>query len=298
MSPLENRPMRHDHPPPPQQLSYGGAVRRHPWVVAGIAILAIAVGVAWLLVRSPAYEASAEVLVSPLAAEQPAFVGIDVIHESGDATRTVQTAVALLQSPAAAAAAATALGPQWSGREVAQKVRVEPEGESSLVTVTARATTAADAVRIANAYASASLRVRDQTVGTQIRDRIADLDTRVSEATGSGRSADDLVAQRQELEAAGAGDPSLSLTQPAALPATQTGPAGWLMLGLIAIVGLAIGAVTALALEALERRRSQRDEAAGADSGAYASRLRVARSGDPAQPADPEPPARRPDVGG
>jgi len=102
--------MPDDHPPP-APISYAEAVRRHPRVVLGVAAAALLVGLLWLLVRSPAYEASAKVLVAPVAAEERAFVGLPVLRETGDATRTVQTAAGLLESPAAASAAATALGP-------------------------------------------------------------------------------------------------------------------------------------------------------------------------------------------
>jgi hypothetical protein len=246
--------MRHDHPPP-EELSYMEAVRRHPRVVAGLAIVTLVFGVLWLAVRSPAYEAGAEVLVSPIAAEEQAFVGIDVIHESGDATRTVQTAAALLQSPAAAADAAGVLGPQGTGGDVERMVRVEPQGESSLVVVTARAASGDTAVRVANAYASAALRVRDRVVGAQIRDRIAGLDERLSAAAHGSATASDLSDRREALAVAGDGDPSLSLAEPAAPPASATGPPGWLMLCLFTAVGIAVGAATSLALEVLERRR-------------------------------------------
>src|SRR5690349_256445 len=170
--------MRPDDPPP-EELSYAEAVRRHPAVVIGIAVLAILAGVLWLALRSPGYEAGAEILVAPVPAEEEAFVGIDVVHESGDATRTVQTAVSLLHSPAAAAGAATALGPPWTSRKVERTVRVEPQGESSVVVVTARARSGAEAVRVANAYAAAALSARDREVSRQIRARIAALDQRI-----------------------------------------------------------------------------------------------------------------------
>jgi hypothetical protein len=52
------------------------------------------------------------------------------------------------------------------------------------------------------------------------------------------------------------GDPSLSLVQAAVTPTASSGTPGWLLLGVILAVGLAVGTATALALEALDRRRS------------------------------------------
>jgi uncharacterized protein involved in exopolysaccharide biosynthesis len=244
--------MRHDDTPA-VGLSYPDAVRRHPRVVVGIAAAAIVVGLLWLAMRPPAYQAVATVLVAPVPADQDAFVGVDVVHDSGDATRNVQTAVALLHSPAAASDAARTLGTKWSARDIEDMVSVDPQGESSLVAVTARAKSGADAVRVANAYASSAVRVRDRTVGAQIAQRIAAIDGRLAGATRDNSALDDLTAQRDTLAGAGIGDPSLSLAAGAAPPASRTGVPGLVMLVIFVTVGLAIGAASALAVEALER---------------------------------------------
>jgi uncharacterized protein involved in exopolysaccharide biosynthesis len=245
--------MRHDNHPP-EGLSYADAVRRHPRVVAGIAVAAILVGALWLALRSPAYEASAEVLVSPVDPSQPAFVGIDVVHDSGDATRPVQTAVALLRSPAAAAGARASLGGRWTTSDIERMVRVDPQGESSLVDVTARATSGADAVRLANAYARASLQVRDRAVGEQMRQRIAVLDARIGAAPPDAAAAADLAAERETLALAAGADPSLSLAERAVPPAARTGAPASFMLVLFTLVGLALGVATAFVLDVFERR--------------------------------------------
>ena len=140
--------MPDDHPPP-APISYAEAIRRHPRVLLGIAAAALLVGMLWVLVRSPAYEASAKVLVAPVAAEERAFVGLPVLRETGDATRTVQTAAGLLESPAAAVTAATTLGPDWTGPQVDASVSIEAQGESSLVAVTGRGGSPGEAARVA-----------------------------------------------------------------------------------------------------------------------------------------------------
>lgn len=255
--------MPDDHPPP-APISYSEAIRRHPRVLLGIAAAALLVGMLWVLVRSPAYEASAKVLVAPVAAEERAFVGLSVLRETGDATRTVQTAAGLLDSPAAASAAATALGPDRTGPEVQASVSIEPLGESSLIAVTGRAPSPEEAARVANAYAGASIRLRDGIVGAQIERRIAELDQRLAELAPDGAAATETADRREALTAVAKGDPSLALVQVAVPPTAATGPPGWLLLALVLAVGLGVGAATALALEALDRRASGTRERAGA----------------------------------
>jgi uncharacterized protein involved in exopolysaccharide biosynthesis len=250
----EERHVPDDHPPP-APMSYAEAVRRHPRVVLGVAIAALLVGLLWLLVRSPAYEASAKVLVAPVAAEDRAFVGLPVLRETGDATRTVQTAAGLLESPAAAAAAAIALGPDWTSPQVEASVSIEPQGESSLLAVTGRGESADEAARVANAYAGAGIRVRDGIVGAQIERRIVELDERLAVLPPGSAAATETADRREALSAVAKGDPSLSLVQVAVAPTAATGPSGLLLLALVIAVGIGVGAATALALEALERRR-------------------------------------------
>jgi uncharacterized protein involved in exopolysaccharide biosynthesis len=243
-----------DHPLP-APISYAEAIRRHPRVLLGIAAAALLVGMLWVLVRSPDYEASAKVLVAPVAAEDRAFVGLPVLRETGDATRTVQTAAGLLESPAAASAAATALGPDRTGPQVEASVSIEAQGESSLIAVTGRGGSPEEAARVANAYANASIRLRDGIVGAQIERRIAELDVRLAALPTGSPAATDTADRREALAAVGKGDPSMSLVQVAVPPTAATGPPGWLLLALVLAVGLGVGAATALALEALERRR-------------------------------------------
>ena len=257
--------MPDDHPPP-APISYAEAIRRHPRVLLGIAAAALLVGMLWVLVRSPAYEASAKVLVAPVAAEERAFVGLPVLRETGDATRTVQTAAGLLESPAAAVTAATTLGPDWTGPQVDASVSIEAQGESSLVAVTGRGGSPGEAARVANAYASASIRLRDGIVGAQIERRIAELDLRLAALPPGSAAATETADRREALTFVAKGDPSLSLVQVAVPPTAATGPPGWLLLALVLAVGVGVGAATALALEALERRRPGASEPTPADA--------------------------------
>jgi capsular polysaccharide biosynthesis protein len=253
--PQETTDMPSEHPPDAAAPSYAEAVRRHPRVVLGIAAVAVLLGVIWLAVRSPVYEASAEILVAPVSPDDRALLGLEVVRDAaGDPTRTIQTAASLLESPSSAAAAASTLAGAWTPRAAQMAVRVEPLGQTSLVAVTAHASSPQEAVRVANAYATGALHERDRIVGAQIRQRLADLTAQLAALPPARQAASDLTDIRNEL-AALHGDPSLALAQRAVPPATRTGTPGWLLVGIILAVGLAAGAATAATLDALERYR-------------------------------------------
>jgi capsular polysaccharide biosynthesis protein len=251
--------MHSAHLPPGAAPSYAEAVRRHPRVVLSIVAVAVLVGVFWLAVRSPVYQASAEILVAPVSPDDRALVGLAVVRDAaGDPTRTIQTAASLLESPSSAEAAASILAGPWTRRAAQEAVRVEPLGQTSLVAVTARASSPREAIRVANAYAAGALRMRDRIVGAQIRQRVADLTDRLAAVPPDSPAASDLTERRDDLAALRGDDPSLSLAQPAVPPARTTGTPGWLILGVILAIGLAAGAATAAALDAVERRGGAR----------------------------------------
>jgi hypothetical protein len=164
-------------------------------------------------------------------------------------------------------------------------VRIEPEGQTSLLAVTARTGSQADAVRVSNAYAEAALRVRDRVVAEQVERRLADIDERLAGADRGTDTAAELADRRETLVSVRDGDPSLSLAQRAVPPARTTGPPALLLFGLVLAVGLATGVLTAVALEALERSGFAMKRTRASSAAARAPAVAEATPDPPAQRA-------------
>ena len=81
-------------------------------------------------------------LVTPVAQEDQTFLGLPVLRDSGDPTRSVQTAANQIHSSAAAVRTATKLGGDWTRNKVLEAIEVTPEGESNILAVTAKADSA------------------------------------------------------------------------------------------------------------------------------------------------------------
>ncbi len=242
---------------------YLRAVRGHKLVVVLALLAAIGGASAWLLLRSPTYEATAKVLVAPLPPDDTTFLGLQVIRDSGDPSRTVQTGAALLESPEAAVRAAKTLGGS-PPNAVASAVDVEPEGESNVLAVTARADDPGEGARLADAYARAALAVRGDQIRTQIDRLLPQLKTnRAALDAPSSVVGADLAAKINQLEAARAGeDPTLTFSQAAIPPASPVGAPPTLVLALALIAGLAIGSGAAVLLELVGTRIRDEEEAA------------------------------------
>ncbi|MDX6718157.1 MAG: hypothetical protein QOJ63_411 [Solirubrobacteraceae bacterium] len=237
---------------------YVRAIRSRALVFVLVTLAALGAAAMLLATRSPTYASTAELLVTPLQQDDRTFLGITLLRDSGDPTRTVQTAAALIASPIVARRTASFLGGGLTAQGVEGAVKVEPVGESNIVGVTARASSAALAAQIANRYAHDSLALRSEVLRKQVVSAIAQLR---SVAARSGALSSEDSTRLTELRAVrDRGDPSLSLSQPAQRPTGPTDTPAWLVLALALVAGLTLGAIVAVLAERLDRRVRDVDE--------------------------------------
>jgi len=224
---------------------YLRALRRHPGTVAVIALATVGLTLLFLSVRAPSYEATAQLLVTPLPQGDTALLGLGLLRDSGDPTRTIQTAAGLVDNSRVAESLAKELGSDWTRDRVQNAIEVEPLGESNILAVTATAGAAQLAARIATRYALTSLAVRDRRLRRQVADA---LDT-------IGPSPSGIEKERAQAlrSLRGRADPTLSLAQAATAPAGARGAPRWLVLALATIAGLTLGSLAALMLQRVAR---------------------------------------------
>lgn len=263
--------MDNQHPPYPQPYtravssdvvpsgsslaSYLRAIRRQ-WIPFTLTILA-AVGAALVLTatRAPQYEATARVLVSPLPQDDQIFRGVQLIKESGDPTRTVQTAAALLESSDAARRTAQDLRSGLSPADVTQAVSVDPVGESNILAIRAEAEDPELAARLASLYARSALTAIEEAIGAQIDRALQSFQEQQRELESTS-----IASRIVQLRAARAGgNPTLVLAEEAA-PGTPVGAPRSLVMVLALLAGIALAAATAVLLEMTQTRMRDTDE--------------------------------------
>lgn len=244
---------------------YLRAVRTHWRVVLLVALAITALAALWSQTRASEYRAGAEILVTPLPFDDEAFLGLPYIRDTGDPPRTLQTAATLIDSQRAAAATARALGPSWSQREVERAIEVNPQGQSSVIEVTAVAHDPAESARVANRYVRSVLDVRRATLRPLVQASIENTRDQLSRLPQGASSAETLADRLARLESVADGDdPTLSVSQVAAPPSEPLGSSTSLMLGIGLLLGLVLGSIVALLLEVLRPRRlSDEEEAFG-----------------------------------
>jgi Mrp family chromosome partitioning ATPase len=232
------------------------AVRRHPLLVSAVTLAAIAGCVIWWVIRTPVYEATASMLVTPLP-DDPAYVQLPIVRESGDPTRDMQTAATLVDSQAAARLAAARMGAGWTSAAVAAAVHVLPQGESEVLDVTARAGAPGVAARLANTFAQAALDSRRQMLAPILRSLIARAEAEQQAQHRRGETPPDAASERlSRLRLlAGGKDPSLSIAHGAQVPGAPAGRSLRLLLLLAAFAGLALALAAAMTIELMRSPR-------------------------------------------
>lgn len=241
---------------------YLRAVAAHRLLVLVVIAAVLAGAAAYLSVRDAEYEATAEILVTPLPREDLTFIGLQFLRDSGDPTRTIQTAAEIVTSAETAQATATRVG-GYSRKGVEDAVDVEPRGESNILAVSARATDPQRAQQLANTYAEAALQQRVQILQQSVDVAIERLTQRQQELVRSGNqvAVAEVAARLSQLEGVREGnDPTLSLVHRATVPSDQIGAAPWLVLVLALLGGLALGMAAALLAELAERRVRDEEE--------------------------------------
>lgn len=241
--------------------AYRSAVRRQWLVVALVAFAAVATAVAWTVVRSPTYETSATLLAAPLPATNETFIGIDVLRESADSTRTIQTAAAVLDTREAAEKTAALFGKGLTTRDVQDLVAVTPEGQTNIIDVTAQYETAEGAAALANAFVDSALGIRRERIKLQAAAVIDDVRRQLRLLSSDSGAADDMQARIPQLTAVRNGiDPTLAIGQTASPPEQASSVPAIVLILLSLFVGLVVGTGVAVWADATRRRGATQDE--------------------------------------
>ncbi len=224
-------------------------------------LAAVGAAIAWTALRPADYQATANILLTPLAQEDTQFQGLNAVREAGDPTRTAQTAATLIKSTAAADRTARELGGDWTAKKVLDAISVTPEGESNILAVTAKTDDATEAQQLANTFARESLAARRDIIARQATAEVERLRASQDDL-GEGTEAAATVTERiNALEKVRVdGDPTLTLSQAATKPESPSGPPMAVIVLLAALAGFTLGSGAALLLELTERRIRNEDE--------------------------------------
>jgi len=267
-------PMAFEHSTPataqgdqPSLRRYWEILRQRWWLILAAVAVTTGAAVGYVATADKVYEASADMLVTPVSDDNPAYVGLPLIRQASDPTRDVTTASRLIANPQVAARVARELGQPGSANALLSRVTVEPVAQSNIVAITAQGSTPEEARDLANAFGQATVAERTEQLHRTVDPLIAGLQEQIDDlptpAPGEPEPPaldalqTDLVSL-QRLRTSN--DPTLSLQTPAALPRDPVAPRTRLSILGGVFAGLLLGIVGAFALSVLDPRVSREEQ--------------------------------------
>jgi capsular polysaccharide biosynthesis protein/Mrp family chromosome partitioning ATPase len=225
---------------------YLDLLRARLWLVALIVIITLVASALFVAQTDKVYEAQADLLVTPVPAA-PDYFGLGLVTESGDPTRDASTLAKLITSTAVADRARTTLAEERAASALRKDVTAEPVAQSSIITVTAKASDPDRAAGLANAFAESVIAVRTERLRTKLNDLIPNLRKQLAAVpSGETRTREVLSSRVQTLVTLRAlGDPTLNIEARAIPPKSPVAPRPVLTMvaSLIAALVLAFGIV-------------------------------------------------------
>jgi capsular polysaccharide biosynthesis protein len=152
-------------------------IRRGALITIASVILTTVVALLFSMAIGQAYTSAAQLVVTPVAEDDPTFAGLSVIQQSSDPTRDVSTLTAYAETQdvhdeAGKLLAAAGFTPAQI-EDAAAKLSIEPVASSYLVSINATADTPDRAAAVANAYANATVTVRKIRFNAQLEPKLS-----------------------------------------------------------------------------------------------------------------------------
>lgn len=240
---------------------YLEVVRERKWLILATMLLTVGGAILYLAVAPKTYEAEADLLVTPTPEGDELFSSLGVLRDSSDPARAVETAARLVTSIEVAERARSELGDEVEAQELLDQVSVEPVAQSSIVSITAKGSTAEEAADRANAFAKAVVEDRTDALHEQIERILPGIRAAAAEPGLSDRTAENLNGDIARLQVLAEGnDPTIRVETEAPVPDRQSWPRPALTLAAAILVGGLLGLVAAFALQAVDPRLRREDQ--------------------------------------
>ena len=231
---------------------YLQALAQHWPFIVGSVTFALVAALLYLSAADERYQAHADILVTPVAINDTTFVGLPVIRESGEG-RGVLTAARLVETPRVADLARKQLRLRATREQLFGAVRVAPQQQSNIVTITGEDNSPERAAALANAFASGVIAERTRIFQRELRQVVGRLSRRLDALPEESRDVGEAPALADRLGSlqglVGSRDPTLQIASLAVPPTAAAWPRPELSLAVALFAGLLLGIGIAIVLE-------------------------------------------------
>jgi capsular exopolysaccharide synthesis family protein len=221
---------------------YVETIRERLGLVLVTILITTGAAIVYVVNAPKTYEATADLLVTPVSGEDPTLTSLPLIRESVDPTRDVETASLLVTNTDVAERVRAKIASEKTAQALLGDVTAEPVAQSNFVAVTAKAGSPEEAQEVANAFATETVADRTEELHEAVTDRLASLTSLPA------------TEQAQLETLAAAPTPDLRLETEADVPASQSSPRPLLSVAGGILAGLVLGIAGAFASQVLDPR--------------------------------------------
>jgi capsular exopolysaccharide synthesis family protein len=251
--------------PPAQErglASYVQTLRERFWLIVLAVAITTGAAILYVATASKTYESEADILVTPVPPQSGLLTSLGLISQSADPVREIETVARYIDTNEVAARAQKGLSgvPEAEGttQDLLSHISAEPVADSNIVAVTASASTADDAAKIANVFVASAIDYRTAQLHDRVATAIHGLNAQLRQHPPDTHS---LEAQLSELKRLESGpDPTLQPATKAVPPTSQSSPKPALSIAGGLLVGLVLGIGGAFAYQALDPRLSREEQ--------------------------------------
>jgi tyrosine-protein kinase len=228
---------------------YVETIRERFWLIVITVLITTGAAIAYVATATKTYEATANMLVTPVSGDNPLFASLPLVHQSVDPTRDVETASLLVTNTGTAATVKADLNsPEGTGFLLGH-VTAQPVAQSNFVAVTGTGNSPEEARALANAFANATVADHTEEMHRQVNSQLQNV------------SASLTPADRSQLETlASSPAPDIRLQTPADLPTSPSSPRTKLSIAGGVIAGLVLGITGAFLSQVLDPRLRREEQ--------------------------------------
>ncbi|HWX87419.1 MAG TPA: AAA family ATPase [Solirubrobacteraceae bacterium] len=243
---------------------YARTIRERWRVVLACVIVALLGAGAYVALAPKVYQATSQLLVTPVDPSDPTTIGLGLIATSNDPGRDVATAASLVTAVQVANNVSSTLGLHETPRKLLAKISAVPLANTSIVSITASAPSAARAQAIANSFAEQTVSIRTQRVHAIEEKTIALLKVEAAHQTkeqlnaGGSESVASRLAGLEELRAQP--DPTVSIAALADRPTSPSSPRKAISLVAGLFAGLILGLAAAFVLQNIDPKLRREEQ--------------------------------------
>jgi succinoglycan biosynthesis transport protein ExoP len=241
-------------------IRYLQAFRQHWLLILTLVVVSVGLASTYSYTATKRYDASADLLIAPLAAGDNTFAGFSLFRQTTDASSPIVTATRVLGARDIYDATYAQLqkGPSVS-------IALSPVSQADIITVTASSSDPHRAAEAANLFTQTALSIRTDTFQKELKLRIRQLRAQAAAVPVADRNGNfqyaSLLQSLGNLDVfVGSADPTLSLLAPATPPTVASWPRPILSITVAFLASLLLGTGVAVALELLNPRMLQEED--------------------------------------